>query len=721
MNRCIFVLLVLALSALTGSTAYAASTTEGGLAVESVKTDDYPDTTVLVSVPRRAAQESVPADAFTLLEGDEAQEIAVEETRSADLEVLLLMDSTGSMGGEPIAAAKAAAQGFIRQLPADARLSVMSYEANAAVESRFSTNKQAHQAAIRGLTAGGETAMYDALSKALRQFRSGDEGRRAIILLTDGEDNASKLSLPGITKELAVSGTTLYVVKFSTAFTDSAALDRMANATGGRVRRAEDPQALLRVYDEIAQALVNQYALTYESAAHGAVPVTVELRHGNTSGEASTTVEFPAAPPDPVEPSPQPAVAEIESIDASSYPEIVLTILAPEQLSNRELTKSAFVLLEGGSQQELTDISRVAARKYELRYLSNGHGPQDVDLQVRFGPVSAEAQGSVELPQAPPDVFQSRTALLVGAGLCFLGMALLFLILLVAGDGRAKRGVASALGGRAAKRPSAVAGVADWATNAAEKGLSKGDRRTALNKSLEQAAINLRPGEFIVMTACIAVTALVVGRLLSGMLVGVVFAVVSVLATRAFVNFKAGRRRSKFANQLSDTLQLLAGSLRAGYSVMQAVDAVSREAESPTAEEFRRLVVETRLGRDLTEALHSMRERVGNEDFEWVVQAIGINREVGGDLAEVLDTVGHTIRERNQIRRQVKALSAEGKLSAIVLVALPFGVGFMIMLTNPSYLAVLTQSLVGWIMLGTAAVMLMIGTFWLTKIVKFRF
>ena len=132
---------------------------------------------------------------------------------------------------------------------------------------------------------------------------------------------------------------------------------------------------------------------------------------------------------------------------------------------------------------------------------------------------------------------------------------------------------------------------------------------------------------------------------------------------------RADRRRARFSDQLGDTLQLLAGSLRAGYGLLQAIDAVAQEAEEPTRQEFRRLVIETRLGRDLTDALHSMADRVGGEDFEWVVQAIEIHREVGGDLAEVLDTVAGTIRERNQLHRQVKALSAEGRLSAYVLMA----------------------------------------------------
>ncbi len=693
---------------------------DSGLAIESVEVDEYPKTRVLVSMPAGVAHGSLPEDAFTLLEDGEPQSIDVSAPRSSDLEVLLLMDATGSMDGEPIAAAKAAATQFVRQLPRDTSLSVMRYETAAAVESKFSTNHQSHIDAIDGLTAKGETAMYDALGKALNEFSSGGNARRAIVLLTDGEDNSSNISLEAITKKLGQSDVALYAVKFSTAFTDSAALQKMVSATGGEVRKAEDSGALLRVYNEIATALVNQYAIEYTSSGHGTVPITLEVDDGGATGEARTTVKLPPAPA-PV-PEPEPAVAEIVSVDVAAYPEVTLTVRTPEQLADQELTRESFVLLEGDTRQQLTMLQQDDSQTYRVQYLSGGQGEVDLSLQVRSGAVSADATSNATLPTIQPAAPQTRTALLVGAVLVFVGAALLLLILFAGGDGRARRSVVNSLGGSRTKRPSAVAGMADWATTVADRSLTRGNRRGSLNLKLEQAGINLRPGEFVVMSVCIVITALVLGRLLfGGLFMGILSMIVAIIGCRAYLSFKAGRRRTKFANQLSDTLQLLAGSLRAGYSVLQAVDAVSREAESPTAEEFRRLVVETRLGRDLNEALSAMRERAGNEDFDWVVQAIGINREVGGDLAEVLDTVGHTIRERNQIRRQVKALSAEGKLSAIVLLALPFVVGFMIMMSNPDYLTELTASLLGNIMLGIAALMMAAGTFWLAKIVRFKF
>jgi tight adherence protein B len=211
------------------------------------------------------------------------------------------------------------------------------------------------------------------------------------------------------------------------------------------------------------------------------------------------------------------------------------------------------------------------------------------------------------------------------------------------------------------------------------------------------------------------------GAVVGGVLLAVVAAVLAPVAVRLGVAVRSRRRQAAFADQLDDSLQLMASSLRAGHSLLRAVDAVSTQAAAPTSEEFSRIVNETRVGRDLGYALDDVATRMGSDDFRWVAQAIAIHREVGGNLAEVLDVVSHTIRERNALRRQVKALSAEGKLSAIVLMALPFGVAGFIALTNPDYLAAFTDSVVGYGMLGAVVLLLLLGAAWLKKTVSIRF
>jgi Flp pilus assembly protein TadB len=180
----------------------------------------------------------------------------------------------------------------------------------------------------------------------------------------------------------------------------------------------------------------------------------------------------------------------------------------------------------------------------------------------------------------------------------------------------------------------------------------------------------------------------------------------------------ASRERKRFESQLPDTLNLIATSLRAGYSLLQAVEAVGQESPEPTAREFARAITEIRLGRSVDAALNDVARRMESQDFEWAVLAINIQREVGGNLAEVLQTTAETMLQRNRLRREMKALTAEGRISAIVLGALPFVIFGVILVVNPTYIEPLLGTTQGLVALGVAAVLLVLGMLWLQKIVK---
>jgi tight adherence protein B len=166
---------------------------------------------------------------------------------------------------------------------------------------------------------------------------------------------------------------------------------------------------------------------------------------------------------------------------------------------------------------------------------------------------------------------------------------------------------------------------------------------------------------------------------------------------------------------------MMAGSLRAGYSLPQAVATISQEAGDPVAQEFARVTNETRVGRSMMESLDDLARRMRNEDFYWITQAIGINREVGGNLADVLDNVSNTIRQRTQMKRQVAALAADGKLSAIILMLLPFVIALVLFFMSPAYISKLFAEPLGWGMIAAGAVMLAIGGFWLAKIINLKY
>jgi tight adherence protein B len=266
-----------------------------------------------------------------------------------------------------------------------------------------------------------------------------------------------------------------------------------------------------------------------------------------------------------------------------------------------------------------------------------------------------------------------------------------------------------------------LSGATTTMTGLIDRQLRRRSDVSARTAALEAAGITLRLQDFVLLVIAGSLVGAALGVVLSDSLLGLAAGLVVPILSKVVVSVLTTRRRRAFADQLDDSLQLMASSLRAGHSLLQALNSVATEAEEPTSVEFSRIINETRVGRELAQALDETARRVTSDDFVWVTQAIAINREVGGNLAEVLDGVGHTIRERNQIRRQVKALSAEGRLSALVLMALPLGVLGFLSLTNPSYIGRFTESAAGYAMIAAGVLLLVIGGLWLRKVVRLDF
>ena len=240
-----------------------------------------------------------------------------------------------------------------------------------------------------------------------------------------------------------------------------------------------------------------------------------------------------------------------------------------------------------------------------------------------------------------------------------------------------------------------------------------------LEGMLERADMPLRAGEAITAYAGIMAASVVVGFLLAPALPFlIVFVVLGVVGPPFAVRFKGARRRKKFMGQLPDTLVLLSSTLKAGFSFMQGVEAVSKEIEDPMGGELRRIVTEAQLGRPLEDAMDASAERMGSPDFEWAVMAVKIQREVGGNLAELLLTVAGTMTERESLRRDISSLTAEGKMSAMVLGALPLLLGFVMWGMNPEYINTLFTDSLGKILLVGSIVAAGAGFAWMLKIIN---
>jgi tight adherence protein B len=184
--------------------------------------------------------------------------------------------------------------------------------------------------------------------------------------------------------------------------------------------------------------------------------------------------------------------------------------------------------------------------------------------------------------------------------------------------------------------------------------------------------------------------------------------------------WKARRRLAALDDQLPDILTTLAASLKAGHSFRQGIQAVVDEGMPPASEEFKRVLTETSLGRPMDDALAEMAERVGSENLSFVVTSVTIQRQVGGSLAGIFDMVAEAVRNRQQFARKIRSLTASGKMSAYVLVGLPFFIAGALTLMNPEYMSPLYNSSVGHMLIGGGLTMMFVGSLILRKIVSFR-
>lgn len=264
--------------------------------------------------------------------------------------------------------------------------------------------------------------------------------------------------------------------------------------------------------------------------------------------------------------------------------------------------------------------------------------------------------------------------------------------------------------------------VNDGAVAAVDGVLSRRGWRPFTSDELELAGMRSSVAALVVLVLALGGgTFLGLVALQQPVLLAFVASLLVPVAAKVVVRVKVSRRRKRFAGQLGALLQMMASSLRAGQSLPSAMDAASRDADSPMAEELTRVVNEYRIGRDLVDAMEQVSDRMQSEDFRWIAQAIEAQRETGGNLNEILDQVAETIRERHHIREQVSALSAEGRISAYILMALPVGIGGYYSLVAADRMGIFVDSGVGKLILLVCAVMYVLGGFWMRSVVRIEF
>ncbi len=266
---------------------------------------------------------------------------------------------------------------------------------------------------------------------------------------------------------------------------------------------------------------------------------------------------------------------------------------------------------------------------------------------------------------------------------------------------------------RAERAPSVITKSLDEAV--ASRGFAQ-----RLSTELARANLKITPGEYIVLTiTSILGTGLIAYIIMhTNPILTLGGLVLGFFLPRFYVKFRQNRRLKDFNDQLGDAINLLANGLRSGYSLLQAMDAVAREMPPPMSEEFQRVVREIGLGLSNERAMNNMLRRIPSDDLDLMITAINVQHEVGGNLAEILETISHTIRERVRIKGEIRVLTAQGMISGYVISFLPIGLGLLLYAMNPNYMGAMFQDPCGWAMIAVGAISTTIGYIAIRKIVN---
>lgn len=242
-----------------------------------------------------------------------------------------------------------------------------------------------------------------------------------------------------------------------------------------------------------------------------------------------------------------------------------------------------------------------------------------------------------------------------------------------------------------------------------------------LDFRMQQADLPLLGTEFQTGLAVLGVIGAAVGGILIQTVLGaVVGAAIGVIAGLMWLSIRIKRRQDAFAGQLSDMLTMVSNALRSGFSFMQAIELVAKEMGDPMSKELTKVIAEIRIGTTMDKSLEEMARRMQSSDFELVVTAVEIQRQVGGNLAQILDTICETVQNRVRMRREVNSITAQGRMSGWVLAGLPFVIAMLLEMVNPAYINILFEETTGKIAIGVAIGMEIVGFLFIRKIVNIR-
>lgn len=246
--------------------------------------------------------------------------------------------------------------------------------------------------------------------------------------------------------------------------------------------------------------------------------------------------------------------------------------------------------------------------------------------------------------------------------------------------------------------------------------------REGLDRELQRAGIPLKGGEFLILQAILALLFFLLGFVITRKLgIGLLLFTLGALFPRFYLQRAQKQKYSQFNNQLADALLIIANSLRAGFSLLQAMDMVSQEMPEPISSEFRYTLREMTYGTATETALQHLSDRVGSADLDLLVTAILIQRQVGGNLSEVLQNIHETIQDRLRIYKEIRTLTAQGRTSGYLIAMLPFGIALLLLVINPAYIGVLVTRPIGWALIGGGLFSQFLGFLVIRRIIAIKF
>lgn len=582
--------------------------------------------------------------------------VSIRPISQSKRSVMLVVDTSGSMGEAGMKTVREAVAAFLRDAPRDVSIGLVSFATTAGVDVPLTLDRARLQKAVNALQSRGETTLYDGVAAGAAAL--GRAGDRSMILLSDGGDTRStKATQASATSALRTAGIRAEVVAFKTAESDTSVLRGFASAGGGSVAPAGNSAAVREAFSAAARALDSQVSFSLAVPAGLAAKQTVQVT-GAASGRpfvAKTQVDLGAAVPVTPTATPEPTESSVLTPDGVQ-PRGTAAFAVPG--IGRQLV---FALVLTG----IGLLGLAAALLSPVFRSRRKHRVETIESYLASGAAVVSQKKDAVSPSA------------ISAGLVNLGDRVM--------DGR--------------------------------------QSTTKTMRLIDRADLSLRPGEWWVLRLVALVAGVAIAMVFFRGGLGMTLFAVAIGAVSGYflpslvLRFLAKRRGNKFEAQLPDVLTLVASSLASGFSLLQALDAVAKDAAEPAAKEFSRALAETRIGADVPDALEKMASRMDSANMRWTTMAIRIQREVGGNLAETLRTTAKTLRQREELRRHVKALSAEGRLSAYILIGLPIGIFLYSVQVNREYIELLWTRPLGWAMLAGGIVSMIIGTAWMRKVV----